>query len=260
MRAIEDLLQTMRALLDADSGCDWVRAQTMATILPYTLEETYELLAAVESEEAAAVRDELADLLYHIVYYSELAARRGWFDFAELARHARDKQVRRHPHVFAGAAAPQPGPAAGSCWERRKLEQRPAGAEGLLGGVSLAQPALIAAAKLQKRAAAAGFDWPEAGPVLDKVGEELEEIRAELEAGAGNERLAEEVGDLLFACVNVARHAGVEPETALRRTNRKFLRRFGYIEARLRAQGRTLDEATLEEMDTLWEESKGGEE
>lgn len=256
MKAFEELLEIMRALRDPESGCDWIRAQTMATILPFTLEETYELMAAVEEGDEAGIRDELADLLYHIVYYAQMAAEQGLFDISDVARHARGKLVDRHPHVFRQADAAR-GPAA---WERRKRGRRDGAGRGLLHGVPLSQPALIAAAKLQKRAAGAGFDWDELAPVLDKIGEEVDEIRAELDAGGDRQRLEDEFGDLLFACVNAARHAGIEPEAALRRTNRKFLRRFGYIESRLRERGLDPDDASLEEMDALWQEAKGGEE
>lgn len=255
MKAIERLLETMANLRNPRDGCAWVSRQTMASILPFTLEETYELMAAVEEGDAAGIRDELADLLYHIVYYARIAEEAGMFDFNTIADHAQQKQVRRHPHVFTRREPLAAGPVPGTEWEKRKRDERP-GDNGELDGVSLSQPGLIAAVKLQKRAAAVGFDWPGVEPVLDKIEEELREVRQALHGGADSRELEDEIGDLLFACVNAARHTGCEPEAALRRTNRKFLRRFRHIEAALREQGRSIEDATLDEMESLWQEAK----
>lgn len=255
MKAIEQLLETMASLRHPRDGCAWVSRQTMASILPFTLEETYELMAAVEEGDETGIRDELADLLYHIVYYAAIAEETGMFDFKSIAEHAGQKQIRRHPHVFSRQAPYVDNTAPGVEWEQRKRDER-TGDGDLLGGVHLSQPALIAAVKLQKRAAAVGFDWQGVGPVLDKIEEEVRELREELQSGAGLPELEEEIGDLLFACVNAARHSGCEPEAALRRTNRKFIRRFRHIEATLHERGRSLEEATMDEMESLWQEAK----
>lgn len=258
MTTIEQFLTTMRALRDPDSGCSWIRAQTMASILPFTLEETYELMAAVEQEDADGIRDELADLLYHIVYYAEMAAEQGLFDFPAIVEHAREKLIRRHPHVFDEDRVASGEPQAGA-WESRKREERRHRQAGVLDGVSPSQPALIAAAKLQKRAGAVGFDWHGLAPVLDKLEEEISEIRQVLNGGADADRLEDEIGDLLFACVNAARHAGCEPESALRGANRKFIRRFEFIERELSERGQSPEEATMEEMEALWQAAKKNE-
>ncbi|MEX2524067.1 MAG: nucleoside triphosphate pyrophosphohydrolase [Gammaproteobacteria bacterium] len=254
MKAIEQLLETMASLRDLQNGCAWVSRQTMASILPFTLEEIYELMAAVEEEDEAEIRDELSDLLYHVVYYAAIAREAGMFDFDDIADHARQKQIRRHPHVFSPTELNTADAVQGVEWERRKRDERTG--NDLLGGVNLSQPALIAAVKLQKRAAAVGFDWPNVAPVLDKIEEEIREVRQELQSGADLRDLEEEIGDLLFSVVNAARHAGCEPEAALRRANRKFIRRFRHIETALQEHGRSLEEATMEEMEALWQEAK----
>lgn len=261
MKAIAGLLRTMRALRHPETGCPWDRKQTMTSILPYTLEEVYELAEAVERGETSDIRDELGDLLFHVVYYAQIAEEEGSFDFSAVAEHANAKLIRRHPHVFSDAVAGPP-PAQAAAWEEIKREERRrAGKEdaGLLDDVNRAAPALLAAFRLQKQAALAGFDWGDISPVLEKVEEELGEVRRELEAGGDRERLAGEIGDLLFTCVNLARHAGADPETALRRANRKFMDRFSYIESRLRRQGRSVEEAGMDELEALWQESKNGE-
>jgi len=254
VKEIGQLLEIMISLRDPHHGCAWVRQQTMLSILPFTLEETYELMSAIEEEDAGRIRDELADLLYHIVYYARIAEEAGLFAFRDIVDHARQKQIRRHPHVFTREVRSPAYSVSGTEWEKRKRNERDGGDE--LAGVSLAQPALIAAIKLQKRAAAAGFDWPDFEPVLLKIEEEIREIRQALETGADSRKLEEEIGDLLFTCVNAARHTGTEPEAALRRTNRKFIRRFRYIENAFREQGRSLDDASMEEMEVLWQEAK----
>lgn len=257
MKAIEQLLETMASLRDLQNGCAWVSRQTMASILPFTLEEIYELMAAVEEEDETGIRDELSDLLYHVVYYAAIAWEAGMFDFDDIAEHARQKQIRRHPHVFSPAESNTTDAVPGVTWERRKRDER--AGDDLLGGVNLSQPALMAAVKLQKRAAAVGFDWPYVAPVLDKIEEEIREVRQELQSGADLRDLEEEIGDLLFSVVNAARHVGCEPEAALRRANRKFIRRFHHIETTLREQGRSLEEATMKEMEALWQEAKKSE-
>lgn len=257
MNSLNRLIEVMDTLRDPDRGCPWDRAQTFRSLLPYTIEEVYELVDAVERQDATALRDELGDLLFHVVFYARIASEEGEFGLDDVASGAAAKLEQRHPHVF-GDAAPviqdQPGR-----WERMKLEQRRkenATAGGVLSGVPDALPALVQARKLQHRAAAVGFDWPDWKPVLEKLEEEIAELREVLHQASGEDRLEDEIGDILFAAVNCARHAGVDPELALYRTNRKFLRRFGYIERTLAEDGRTPDEASLEEMDNLWDAAK----
>lgn len=255
--ATERLLRIMQNLRDPERGCPWDREQDFASIVPHTLEEAYELAEAIESMTPEAIRDELGDLLFQVVFYAQLADEAGWFDFETLAEGLCEKLQRRHPHVFGPAAGSQP--TAGQ-WEHIKAEERrhlsTAGKPGTLAGIALNLPALSRAVKLQKRAARVGFDWREPGAVLAKVEEELAELRAELDNDVEPARTEEEIGDLLFACTNLARHAGVDPEAALRRANRKFERRFRYIEQQLAEQGRSTENATLAEMDALWEEAK----
>ena len=260
-KGIATLLQTMRALRHPETGCPWDRAQTMTSILPYTMEEVYELVDAVERGEAEDIRDELGDLLFHVVYYAQIADEQGSFDFNSVVKGVDEKLKRRHPHVF-GSVKAGPTQARGKAWEEiKKQERRQQGKPeaGLLETVNPALPALQAACGLQKKAAIVGFDWDVIEPVVDKVEEELREFRQELERGGDMRRLAEETGDMLFACVNLARHAGVDPETALRAANRKFRDRFRYIESRLSEDGRRPEDVGLEELEALWQEAKKSE-
>jgi ATP diphosphatase len=255
MTSIERLLEIMDRLRDPESGCPWDRQQTFTSIVPHTLEEAYEVADVIESGRYDALAGELGDLLFQIVFYARMAKERGWFDFESVAGAICEKLVARHPHVFAGATVVDAGEQTRQ-WEAIKARERRAGnaAAGTLHGVALGLPAVTRAAKLQRRAAQVGFDWPEAGPVFDKVLEELGEVRDSL--AQGPERRAAEVGDLLFACVNLARHLDVDPEQALRGANARFERRFGHIERSLARQGRAIAEASASEMEALWEEAK----
>lgn len=260
--AIQRLLDIMAALRDPEQGCPWDCEQTFRSIVPHTLEEAYELAEAIERQEPDAIKDELGDLLFQVVFYAQLGREQAWFDFDGLAAQLAAKLERRHPHVFGDAEGRTPAAVSGQ-WERIKEQERRAatsdGQPGTLDGVVANLPALTRAQKLQKRAARVGFDWGETAPVLNKIEEELAEFRQELEQGDEVERLAEEFGDFLFACVNLARHAGIDPETALRGANRKFESRFRYIESQLAAAGRKPEDATLAEMDGLWEQAKASE-
>ncbi len=252
------LLDIMTALRDPEHGCPWDKEQSFATIAPYTIEEAYEVADAIARRDFAALPDELGDLLFQVVYHARMAEEEGRFAFADVARAIADKMVRRHPHVFADAAAgdAQARPIA---WETQKHAERRARAEnGILAGVPAALPALTRAVKLTARAARVGFDWPDAAAVLDKLEEETAELRAELPA-ADPTRLTDEVGDLLFVLANLARKLDLDPEECLRHANRKFARRFGAMEQRAEADGRTLAEMPLEEMEAEWQAVKKAE-
>lgn len=267
MYQLPDLLHLMARLRDPQHGCPWDLKQDYASIVPHTLEEAYEVADTIERGDFAHLAAELGDLLFQVVYYSQLAREDGRFEFAEVVDGITRKLVRRHPHVFPdgdlyGSLELSPLDAAGikQRWEEIKAEERAEKSAApeqlsLLDDVPTALPALSRAAKLQKRAAQVGFDWPEALPVVDKVREELDEV---LEAMSQNdsEAVAEEVGDLLFVVVNLARHLKVDPETALRAANGKFDRRFRYIEQTLRERGRPIEACDLEELDALWGEAK----
>ena len=256
--AIRRLLDIMAALRDPVSGCPWDRAQTFASIAPYTIEEAYEVADAVARDDTAALRDELGDLLLQVVYHARLAEEQARFAFADVARSIADKMVRRHPHVFGDAAARDPAEQI-AAWEVQKHAERAARAErGTLAGIAQGLPALTRAAKLTKRAGRVGFDWPDADAVLDKLAEETAELRAELPQ-ADADRLADEVGDMLFVLANLARKLDLDPEECLRRANAKFSRRFNFIEDRLADEGKTPGDVSLEEMEVLWSEAKAAE-
>jgi ATP diphosphatase len=261
MSAIQQLLEVMRRLRDPRTGCPWDREQNYHSLVPYTLEEAYEVADAIEQNDLEHLPDELGDLLFQVVFYAQIGQEQGRFDFENVAQRISDKLVRRHPHVFADDVIDSAEEQT-HAWEQHKRRERDhkAGAEqaGILDGVSLALPALVRAAKLQRRAAGAGFDWTQVEGVLAKVREELAEIEVELQAGSVPERLAEEVGDLLFSCVNLARHLQVEPEAALRTANLKFEQRFRQVESVLQAVG-GVEQATLAEMDAAWEAVKRAE-
>ncbi|MNF26477.1 ATP diphosphatase [Pseudomonas linyingensis] len=264
---LDDLLHLMARLRDPQHGCPWDLQQDYASIVPHTLEEAYEVADAIERGDFAHLPGELGDLLFQVVYYSQLGREEGRFDFAAVVDGITAKLIRRHPHVFPdgdlyGAAdLPKLDEAAiKRRWEEIKAEERAAKAPApqqlsLLDDIPHALPALSRAAKLQKRAAQVGFDWPAPLPVLDKLQEELDEV-LEAMAEGDQEHIAEEVGDLLFVAVNLARHLKVEPEAALRAANQKFERRFQFIEQALRADSRRMEDCTLEQLDALWGEAK----
>jgi MazG family protein len=255
------LLAVMAWLRDRRHGCPWDVEQTFRTIAPYTIEEAYEVADAIDRDDLGALKEELGDLLLQVVYHAQMAHESGAFGFTDVASAIADKMVDRHPHVF-GNARVATAEAQTVSWEARKAIERAAkraGAEpaGALDGVARALPALLRAEKIQKRAARVGFDWKQTGPVIDKIEEELGELRAELEAGDIDQaRLTDELGDVLFAVANLARHCKIDPEAALRATNDKFERRFRHIERRLAEAGRKPADATLEEMEALWQEAK----
>lgn len=265
---ITELLTIMARLRDPDGGCPWDLEQTFATIAPYTIEEAYEVQAAIEAGaetgDYAHLKDELGDLLLQVVFHARMAEERALFDFAGVVRAITDKMVRRHPHVFGGGDAIASAEAQTVAWEDHKRRERAvkaasgeAGSESRLDGVARALPALMRAVKLQARAAEVGFDWPSAVTVVDKIVEEAQELSQADPADRAH--VEEEFGDMLFAVANLARHLKVDPETALRGANAKFVRRFKVIEDGLRAQGRTPEDATLDEMEALWQAAKAAE-
>ncbi|HSX89393.1 MAG TPA: nucleoside triphosphate pyrophosphohydrolase [Pseudomonas sp.] len=267
MYQLDDLLHLMARLRDPQYGCPWDLKQSYASIVPHTIEEAYEVADAIERGDFEHLPGELGDLLFQVVYYSQLAREEGRFEFAQVVDGITRKLLRRHPHVFvdgdlygAPDAAKLNEAAVKQRWEEIKAEERAEKAAApeqlsLLDDVPHALPSLSRAVKLQKRAAQVGFDWPEALPVVDKVREELDEV---LEAMSENdpEAIAEELGDLLFVVGNLARHLKVDPEAALRAANAKFERRFRFIEQALREAGRAMENCALEELDALWGEAK----
>ncbi|MBZ0325539.1 MAG: nucleoside triphosphate pyrophosphohydrolase [Alphaproteobacteria bacterium] len=253
--SIDRLLGIMARLRDPADGCPWDKAQDFSSIAPYTIEEAYEVADAIAETDWDALADELGDLLFQVVFHARMAEERAYFAFSDVVLRICEKMERRHPHVFADT----PYGAEGG-WEALKADERAAktasgnAPASLLDGVGLALPALVRAEKLQKRAARGGFDWPDPAPVFAKVEEELAELKREMAVDGAPDpsRVAEEIGDLLFACVNLARHLKVDAETALRDGTRKFDRRFRRIEAELRKRGRGPAESDLAEMDALW--------
>lgn len=264
--AIDRLLAIMARLRDPEGGCPWDLEQDFASIAPYAIEEAYEVDDAIRQGDMAALRDELGDLLLQVVFQAQMAAEAGHFDFAAVAAGIADKMVARHPHVFgdlniADAAAQT------LAWEDTKARERAAKAAGkdgkpagALDGVALGLPALLRAVKLQRRAARVGFDWPDVAPVYDKLQEEIAELKDVVANEYGDpDRLREEIGDLLFSAVNLARHHGVEPEEALRAANAKFERRFKAVEADLQAEDLTPAELDIDALEARWQKAKAAE-
>lgn len=265
---INRLLEIMAALRQPETGCPWDIVQTFETIKPYTIEEAYEVADAIERKDPDDLCEELGDLLLQVVFHARIAEEEGLFSFGDVVEAIAKKMIRRHPHVFARSDADTPE-AVKAQWDKIKQQEkaerlarraaRGSAADpdtGYLGSVQRSFPALTEALKLQERAAKVGFDWSEAAPILDKIEEEIGELR---EALAENrpDKVKDELGDLIFALVNIGRHVGAEPEQALRGTNTKFRNRFSHIETSLYASGETLDGASLERMEELWQAAKG---
>ncbi|MCI2393559.1 nucleoside triphosphate pyrophosphohydrolase [Aliiroseovarius sediminis] len=256
---MDRLREIMRRLRDPQNGCPWDIEQTFATIAPYTIEEAYEVADAIEREAWDELKGELGDLLFQSVFHAQMAEEAGLFTFDDVADTMSDKMVARHPHVFGDESRDKSAQQQTRDWETIKAAERAGKAQqGVLDGVAIGLPALLRAMKLQKRAARVGFDWPDIGPVLDKITEEAHEL-AEARDTLGPDEVREELGDLLFVVANLARHLDVDPEEALRNANAKFERRFQGIERRLANQGRSPDHATLNEMDALWDAEKAVE-
>ena len=249
------LIEVMRRLRDPKTGCPWDVEQDFASIAPYTIEEAYEVADAIERESWDHLEDELGDLLLQVVYHCQMGSEAGHFDIASVTRKICAKMIARHPHVFGSDSRDKSASEQARDWETAKTAERTASGETrTLDGIALGLPALLRAMKLQKRLAAVGFDWGNPRPVLDKIAEEVAELNEAF--SAANDGIEEEFGDLLFALVNLARHWGIEPEAALRHANAKVERRFASVEDRLAATGRLPAEATLAEMDELWEAIK----
>ncbi|WP_198424989.1 nucleoside triphosphate pyrophosphohydrolase [Erwinia persicina] len=260
MTSLDRLLGIMKTLRDPESGCPWDRQQTFASIAPYTLEETYEVIDAINRADFDDLRGELGDLLFQVVFYAQMAQEEGRFNFDDICSAISDKLERRHPHIFADAQV------SGSAevlvnWEQIKSDERAGKAQhSALDDIPQALPALMRAHKIQKRCSNVGFDWTTLGPVLDKVHEEIDEVMHEAQqAVIDQDKLEEEIGDLLFATVNLSRHLGSKAETALQKANNKFERRFRRVEQIIAAQGMTMQQATLEEMEAAWQVVKAEE-
>ena len=260
MSDISRLLAIMARLRDPNGGCPWDLEQDFDTIAPYTIEEAYEVADAIDRKDYAALRDELGDLLLHVVFHAQMASEQRLFAFDDVVAAISDKMERRHPHVF-GDAKVADAAAQTVAWEEHKRREREANPDrSALAGVARGMPEWARALKLQQRAATVGFDWPDVDPVLAKLHEELDEVRAELKAPQhDDECMADEIGDVLFVCVNLARHARVDVSRALRGANAKFERRFRRMEELAAAQGTTLSALTLAQQDALWDAAKAEE-
>jgi len=255
---IDKLLDIMAALRDPDNGCPWDIEQTFKTISAYTIEEAYEVADAIERMDLHDLRDELGDLLFQVVFHAQMAREQGEFSFEDVVTAISDKLIRRHPHVF-GEDKTRDKQALNQAWEKHKKDERQAKQheqKSVLDGIASTMPALRWSSKLQKRAAHHGFDWDDVTPVFDKLQEEIGELKAEIGQQNNQERIADELGDILFACVNLSRHLGVNPEQALRDSNLKFISRFTMVEQLLQADGRLMDDCSVEELEDYWQKAK----
>lgn len=257
---IERLLELMRVLRDPQKGCPWDNKQTFATIAPYTLEETYEVLDAIERQDYSDLREELGDLLFQVVFYAQMASEQDMFTFDDICQAINDKLIRRHPHVFSDRTVDSIAEI-NTNWEQLKGQERVNKAQfSVLDDIPQSLPALMKAYKIQKRCATVGFDWDTLGPVIEKVHEEIDEVTFEAtQVVVDEKKLEEELGDLLFATVNLARHLGHKAEKALQVANKKFERRFRQVELQAIQSGKVLNEMTLDEMDAIWDQIKQAE-
>ncbi len=260
MSNIETLLQIMSDLRDPETGCPWDKKQNFETIIPYTLEEAYEVQDAILDNDMDALCDELGDLLLQVVYHAQMAKELGHFSFDDVVKSICDKMIRRHPHVFGEENFQSDEEVKGS-WEKIKQQERvdknkSSEPESLLDGVLKTLPALKQAQKIQKKAAAVGFDWVEMQSVFDKIKEECNELQYEIDQAADKAKLSDEIGDVFFSVVNLARRLKLDAEISLQKTNKKFTQRFQYIEAELRKRDQKVEETELEILDALWEQAK----
>ncbi|GMQ96361.1 MAG: nucleoside triphosphate pyrophosphohydrolase [Gammaproteobacteria bacterium] len=259
-RDIKPLLQIMASLRDPDSGCPWDIKQDFSTIAPYTIEEAYEVADAIQRDNMEELRDELGDLLLQVVFHARMAEEAGHFSFGDVVDAICDKMTRRHPHVF-GDETIADSDAQTHAWEEHKARERSqknlhGETRSILDDIARGLPPLKRAGKLQRRAARVGFDWPDSKGVVEKLEEEIYELKEVVQNAQNKQRIQDELGDLLFTCVNLARHTGIDPETALAGANSRFEQRFKQIEQALTQKGKDLQEVSLDEMDTLWDEIK----
>ena len=249
------LLEIMAQLRNPDGGCPWDLEQDFSTIAPYTIEEAYEVADAIQRDDLMSLKDELGDLMFQVVFHAQMAEEKGSFEYADVLKSISEKMVRRHPHVFADANE-RTAEEQTISWEAQKAQERAAkGETGLLDDVPVGLPGLTRAVKLQKRAARVGFDWTDAKDVLSKIAEETNELVEASDSG-DEDAIEDEFGDLLFVIANLSRHLNVDPESALRRANAKFTRRFAHIEQTILAAGKSLEDASLEDMEALWTQAK----
>jgi len=257
MSAIESLLQVMEDLRHPESGCPWDIRQTSRSIAGHTLDETHELIDAIERDDTENLKEELGDLLFNIVFHARIAEEKGQFDFDDVARDITDKMLRRHPHVFGDARDQQwSDEALAQQWQAVKQQEKATRTkEPTLADDSGANSAIYRARQIQQQAAKSGFDWPDIGLVFDKLEEELAELKQAFSSG-DKDAMSDELGDLMFVCVNLARHARVSAEMSLRRTNQKFQRRFAYVQQHMQAAGIDMNQRELDQMERFWQESK----
>ncbi len=257
--AIEDLLDIMKRLRDPVDGCPWDTQQTFGTIAPYTIEEAYEVADAIERKNFTDLKEELGDLLLQVVFHAQMASEENLFSFDDVVKSICEKMIRRHPHVFGNEDASRSDDVS-NIWEREKDKERHRKADGpvsLLADVPVNLPSLLRAVKLQKRAAKVGFDWPSTGEIFDKLDEELRELQEEVgKEPMSDDRIEDEMGDVLFVVTNLARKLHIDPDAALRRCNEKFRARFQYIEHQAQANGLTLEDVGLDQMEAWWQEAK----
>jgi ATP diphosphatase len=261
MQEINRLQEIMRALRDPESGCPWDQKQDFSTIAPYTIEEAYEIADAIERGDMHDLKDELGDLLFHVVFHAQMASEQNEFCFDDVVKAVNDKLVRRHPHVFADNKAGTDEELL-TAWEQQKASERSdkkkpdAEMTSVLDGIASSLPALKWSEKIQKRAAHTGFDWDEIAPVFEKLNEEIVELKREVDIDDNYERIMDEMGDVLFSCVNLSRHLGVSAELALRQGNRKFIGRFQQMEQLIAGDERAINQCTLDELEEYWQKSK----
>ncbi|MES0327821.1 MAG: nucleoside triphosphate pyrophosphohydrolase [Gammaproteobacteria bacterium] len=263
MQEIKRLQEIMRALRDPESGCPWDQKQDFSSITPYTIEEAYEVVDAIERGDMHDLKDELGDLLFHVVFYAQMASEQNEFCFDDVVKTVNDKLVRRHPHVFADDKAGTDDELL-AAWEQQKASERSdkekpdAEMTSVLDGIASSLPALKWSEKIQKRAAHTGFDWDELAPVFEKLNEEIAELKQEVDIENNHECIMDEMGDVLFSCVNLSRHLGVSAEQALRQGNRKFIGRFQQMEQFIAGEGRAIDGCSLVELEEYWQKAKSG--
>ena len=257
LQQLDRIIEIMRRLRDPETGCPWDVEQNFATIAPYTIEEAYEVADAIQRGDVDDIRDELGDLLLQVVFHARIAEEAGLFTLADVARGICEKMIERHPHVFGDETRPEVAQQSRRWEDIKAAERARRGQTGVLDDVAAGLPPMLRALKLQKRAARVGFDWPDIAPVIDKLHEETEELRDELaQTQVDMAKVEDEVGDVLFVAVNLARQAGIDPETALMACNAKFENRFRYIEQQVEKNGKKLKETSLEEMESYWQAAK----